>query len=112
LDTDMLDRQIDAIHKSTRTHFASLCGVHNRLRNANRHYYNWHLNPKADKVHKIAVTVVALIAIAIVYRAVLSYPVADSGRVLGATTVRIDVAQTKSGSSDSDGYSKSILYNN
>jgi hypothetical protein len=65
-DTDA-DTKALAIHRSTKTTFKVLKPLHSYLRNRSRWYYNWHLNPHANRIHISAAALTSIIAGVLVF---------------------------------------------
>ncbi|MBI3495666.1 hypothetical protein HY065_03535, partial [Candidatus Berkelbacteria bacterium] len=65
MDESSLDREITAIHRSTRTLIPAFSGVHNALRQKFHWYYAWHLSPFAKIIHITALCFTVLLTIAV-----------------------------------------------
>ena len=60
-DTDLLDRKILKIHKSTKTLFHHFRAPHNHLRMKYSWYYRWHLNSHAKLLHWATLAIFTLV---------------------------------------------------
>jgi hypothetical protein len=82
VDIEQLDKQIEAVQKSTKTTFGFMFPIHEFLRLKSRKYYNWHLNPNANKYH-IGVSILSTFVIIFIIFAMVFSPV---GNIIKAST--------------------------
>lgn len=112
-----LERQLHAVHRSTKTLTRWAIPLHEWARSKSNLYYAWHLNPHATKVHWLTATLGVLVALTMIIETGLYAPQAvraadetlstnttwcDSGDIpanLGSLTINTGVTLTLGGSS-------------